>query len=169
MTIDEFLAEAKEIWPAKELNSKQIALYRAKMYRFSGNEIAKLFDYLTENSKFFPKIPDLFEAARFCQIMNKPRDYKPHSWTETSCLLCGGSGQLAVFFEQMFDPANGSRELRLQRIMQYEASEPTTHQKDWTRYYYRCSCPAGGVSTLPTGTPRWSQEQREVRQLSLGG
>ncbi len=167
MKIEDFMTEISEVWPGKGLSIKQDALYRAKLYRFSDSDISKIFEWLTENAKFFPKIPDIFEAARHCAIMDKPKDYQPHEWTPNECRLCGGSGQLAVFYEQLFDPANGKRDLRLQRIMQYQSSEATARTKDWTRYYYRCSCPRGDVPTLDKGLPRWSGEQRECLQLAL--
>lgn len=167
MTIDMFLEQCAEIWPSKELNQRQIALYQVKLSRFSDRQLSKIFEYLTENVKFFPRLPDIFEAANVC-LAKKISEHKPHTWTPTECRLCGGSGQLAVFYEQLFDPENGKRELRLQRIMQYEASEPTTRTHDeWTRYYFRCSCDAGNGSTLEKGLPRWSGEKREFLQLGL--
>jgi hypothetical protein len=160
MTIYTFLKECAELWPQKSLSLKQEEFYGAKLSQFSADEVAKLFNYLSENCKFFPKVADIFEAARKCGFTDKVKPYKPHVWEPTDCRLCGGSGQLAVFIEELINPAEGYRELHLRRVMQYQSSEPTTRtQPDWSRKYFRCLCPAGDVDTLEKGLPRWNAEK----------
>ncbi len=167
MNSEQFLDRCSMMWPAKPLNADQKVLYLDKLRRFDSQILDRVYEHLAENSKYFPKVADVFESARHCGLLEKPQEHRPHRWQPTECRLCGGSGQLAVFYEQLFDPSHEKRELRLQRIMQYESSPATARQHDWTRYYFRCSCPAGDVPTLPKGIPRWSTEQREYLQLSL--
>lgn len=167
MNIDFFLERCEELWPGKPLTLSQRSIYGAKLLQFEGRDLAKMYDYLSEHSKFFPKVADVFDAARQCAVMDRIAPSKPHEWTANDCMFCGGSGQLAVFYEQLIDPNTGDREKRLKRVMQYESSQGTMRQNDWIRYYFRCSCPRGDVSTLNKGLPVWSNEKpsviREVR------
>lgn len=168
MTIYTFLAQCSELWPGKELTAKQQVFYGEKLSQFTDIEVGKIFNWLTENSKFFPKIADIFEAARHCGFSDRPQEYHPHVWEPNDCSMCGGSGQLAVFFEQLFDLENGRRELSLKRVMQYQASEKTvTQHLDWTRYFFRCVCPRGDVKTLDKGWPKWNPMKPSRVELTL--
>ncbi len=167
MTIYTFLSQCSELWPGKELTIKQQEFYGVKLSQFSDIEVGKIFNWLTENSKFFPKIANIFESARHCGFMDRVKPYEPHEWTPNECRMCGGSGQLAVFFEQLFDPKNGKRELNLKRVMQYQASEPTLRTNDWTRYFFRCACPRGDVKTLDKGWPRWDDRKPARIEMAL--
>ncbi len=160
MTIYSFMQECKGLWTGKELTEKQLTYYDQKLQEFEPHERENIFKRLMEFSKFFPKIADIVEAAKHCGFTDKVKLYKPHVWEPTDCRLCGGSGQLAVFIDELINPAEGYRELHLRRVMQYEASEPTTRaQPDWSRKYFRCLCPAGDVDTLEKGLPRWSADK----------
>ncbi len=167
MTIYGFLKECSELWVGKELTPKQEEFYGLKLSRFSDKEIGKIFEWLTENCKFFPKIADIFEAARHCGFMDRVKEYKPHTWTPTDCRLCGGSGQLSAFYEQLFDPINAKRYLELRKVMQFESSVPTARDHEWTHYYFRCSCPAGEAPTLESGLPRWDTSKPERLEFAL--
>lgn len=167
MTIFQFLQECQDLWPGKELSNKQREFYEIKLSQFEAKEIAEIFKWLTENSKYFPKMADLFEAARHCGFMDRVKPYAPHEWVESDCRLCGGSGQLAVFYEQSFDPANGNRTLTLKRVMQYQASQGVLKTTEWTRYYYRCQCAQGEATTLEKGPPRWDSQKPSILRLDL--
>lgn len=167
MTIDDFFMRCEELWPGKGLTLNQRALYGGKLLRFDERQIGRIFDWLSENSKFFPKVADIYDAARHCSILDKPGDHRPHEWNPTDCRLCGGSGQLAVFYEQEFDPKDQSRTLMLKRVMQYESSQTTSRTTEWTRYLFRCSCPQGDASTLQKGIPRWNPDKPSILRLSL--
>jgi hypothetical protein len=158
MNIEFFLERCEMLWPsAKPLTVDQRAFYAAKLMNFEGRDLAKIFDYLSETGKFFPKIADVFDAARHCSMLDRVQPTAPHEWTPTGCRSCGGSGQLAVFFEETADPTNGHRQRSLRRVMQYEASNAVLQVNDWTRFYFRCHCPAGDVPTLHKGLPRWQE------------
>ncbi len=167
MTIYTFIRECLDLWPGKELSTKQQEFYGIKMSKFTAPQVSQIFDWLTENSKYFPRIADIFEAARHCGFTDVVKPYKPHEWEPNDCRMCGGSGMLAVFYEQLFDPKNGYRQLELRRVMQYQSSEPTMRTQPWTRYYYRCCCPLGEVSTLDRGIPQWSGERPNVLKIPL--
>lgn len=160
MSIDFFLERCEQLWPGKALTLDQRAFYGAKLMPFEGRDLARIFDYLSENSKFFPKIADVFDAARHCSMLDRVSPNMPHAWQPNGCMLCGGSGQLAVFYELLFDRAASTRELHFRRAMQYESSSPTSRtHPEWTMFYFRCSCPRGEVNTLNKGLPQWSERQ----------
>ncbi len=157
MNIDFFLERCDELWPGKALTLLQRSHYGGKLMQFEGQDLGKIFDYLTEHSKFFPKIADVFDAARQCGLLDRVKAHKPHEWHPTECRNCGGSGMLAVFFEWLFDSQKGEWIKQFRRVMQYQASNPTERTNDWTRYVFRCGCPAGEASTIEKGIPRWAE------------
>lgn len=167
MIFENFIQCCNDLWPGKELTAPQWSIYRDKMGEFSDREADKIYEWLRDNSKFFPKIADIVEAARHCGFMDRVKAYAPHEWEASECRLCGGSGQLAVFYEQTFDPANGVRILTLKRVMQYQSSGGVLKTTDWTRYYYRCQCEQGEASTLEKGLPRWSPEKPSTVKLAI--
>ena len=167
MIFENFVDRCNELWPGKELTREQITIYREKMTHFSDREIDKIYEWLRDNSKFFPKIADIVEAARHCGFQDRIKAYAPHEWEASECRLCGGSGQVAVFYEQTFDQEAGNRILTLKRVMQYQASGALVRTTDWTRYYFRCSCPSGEAPTLEKGLPQWSDKKPSVLKLAL--
>jgi hypothetical protein len=167
MTIYSFLEECKGLWPQSELTNKQREFYEIKLSQFSDKEVSSLFAWLTDHCKYFPKIADIYEAARHCGFTDRVKPYAPHKWEAAECRLCGGSGQLAVFYEQSFDPENGFRLLTLKRVMQFQASQGVIKTTDWTRYYFRCQCELGDASTLEKGLPRWDSQKPSALKLAL--
>ena len=87
-----------------------------------------------------------------------------HTWQPTLCELCHGSGQLAAFYEEFVDADRHKRELRLQKVLQYEGLKDYTPNPDWIRFYFRCSCANGELDTLPKGMPRWDAEKGQYIQ-----
>lgn len=162
MTIDGFFERCEQLWPGKSLTPDQRSLYGAKMLRFTDFEISKVFDWLSENSKFFPKVADIYESARHCGYLDRVKPYKPHTWVPNDCEMCIGSGMIAAFFEELYDPADGKRELQLRLVMQYQQSN-LAPANDWVRYLFRCSCPRGDAATIEKGFPRWDPNRWSTR------
>jgi len=167
MIFENFIQRCNDLWPGKDLTAAQWAIYRDKMDTYSDREADKIYDWLRDNSKFFPKIADIVEAAKHCGFADRVQAYAPHEWEASECRLCGGSGQLAVFYEQTFDPENANRILTLRRVMQYQSSQGVLKTTDWTRYYYRCQCEAGDAPTLEKGLPRWSSDNPTILRKEL--
>lgn len=75
------------------------------------------------------------------------------------CDMCGGNGQLAVFFEETMKDQQFKREFR--KVMPYSESQGFTGiPPKWIRFYFRCTCAAG--DRRPIGLPRWTEKVREV-------
>jgi len=167
MIFEHFIERCQDLWPGKDLSAAQWAIYRERMGQYSDREADKIYEWLRDNSKFFPKIADIVDAARECGFADRVAVYAPHQWEPSECRLCGGSGQLAVFYEQTYDPKNGIRILALKRVMQFQASQGVSRTTEWTRYYFRCSCEAGGAPTLEKGLPRWSSDNPSAMKLDV--
>lgn len=82
-----------------------------------------------------------------------------HTWQPSLCPLCHGSGQIAAFYEEFIDRDLEKRELRLQKVLQYESLKDYEPNPDWIRFYFRCSCENGELPTLPNAIPRWDEEK----------
>ncbi len=156
MNFESFVDRCNELWPGKELSREQLVIYREKLSQYEFREVGKIYEWLRDNAKFFPKIADIVEAAKHCGFSDRVQAYEPHRWHATECRLCGGSGKLGVFFEILTNRETGGILRNLKRVMQYEASEPTNRlNQDWTRFVFRCDCPAGDAKTLEMGIPKW--------------
>jgi hypothetical protein len=166
MNTSECLANLWDVFPAgKGLSPDQLSAYRAKLQRFSDAERRGIYDWLLENCKFFPKIADIYEAARAAGYLDKVTEYRPHQWTPTDCRLCGGSGLMAAFWIQEFTVGEHGKKqiLRLNEIMPYHQSTATLNANpDNVRTVYRCRCDGGNAPALGKGIPKWSADHRSV-------
>jgi hypothetical protein len=156
--------------PGKELATTQWAAYRSKCEQFDESQMARLYDAILENCKFFPKIADIYEQARNLGFMERHIEYRPHVWTPTDCQLCGGSGLVAAFWSQEFEIcADEKRQiLRLHYLYPYHQSGAYQRERthDDVRTVYRCFCPSGCVDTLDNGIPRWKENMPETMRRS---
>lgn len=147
----------EENW-RKEFSQVQIQTLVRKIDRFTEEQRDKIFDWLLENCKFAPKVPDIFDAARELNLLERQArsNVDQHEWHKTNCRLCGGEGRLQVWRRTWAE--NGYQHQSLTKIYPYAAIEAMEHKPEPGEYsfIYRCSCQAGDAATLPEKWPKWS-------------
>jgi hypothetical protein len=167
MNFDMFMDRLTDVLPpGKSLTAVQWSAYRSKLGQFNEDQLSKLHEAILENCKFFPKIADVFDQAKFLGFTERKTEYRPHTWTPTNCDLCGGSGMVAAFWSQEFEITGEEKRqiLRLHYVFPYHESGEYQRRKDHddVRAAYRCSCPCGEISTLARGIPRWRTDMPQV-------
>lgn len=146
--------------------------YRAKLSRFSPDQLSMLFDRLIETCEYFPKIAEIFSAAESLEFIG-PTDtvsFRPHTWEPSDCPFCRGEGRLAVYWRISHEDRSG-RLVEIQRLLWSSGYSDALRGlkapgKDDIRTLFRCHCPAGDAITLSRGWPKWRIDDIErVRYL----
>jgi hypothetical protein len=146
------------------LGPNQREIYAEKLRRFTNDELNAIFDKVLETTRNFPKIRDIYDAARDCGFLQTEMpQFRSHDWKESACNLCHGEGRLLVIWQLAYEE-NGWEEHRLKVIRPYSAPEIETGAHDF-RTLFRCQCSAGDASTIPAGWPKWSTVIEPVRKV----
>ncbi len=171
MTSAEFLLRCEDLFPGKPLTPSQSSVYHEKLARFDSRQLSKILAACLENCKFFPKIADIYEQAGEFGYLDVREEYKPHTWTETACAKCAGSGLMAAGYTQEFEKteAGAVQVLTLVHVGPYHKSVDWYRgNTDGVRQAFRCKCPAGEAKTLQQGLPRWPDEPNVHIRRSWG-
>jgi hypothetical protein len=149
------------------LGPMQREIYLEKLKRFSNPQLEKVFEKVLETSKRFPKIAEIYEAARECGYLQTESDiFKPHRWQPADCGLCRGEGRLAIIWHCFYEPKPTGL-LEIQELVQ---AFPYTRSFDYTlkpneyRSIFRCRCVAGDVATLSKAWPKWTKDSETRRE-----
>lgn len=145
------------------LGEKQSEIYAEKLRRFSGDQLDKIFESVLESCRNFPKISDIYNAAKELGFVTPVTDsFKPHHWEHGDCKLCRGEGRLSVTWELSFTEDRREQH-SLKQIHPY--SDQATVPPDCFTSIYRCSCAAGDRPSIPKAWPLWSKDREPVRVL----
>lgn len=149
------------------LGPMQKTIYVEKLRRFSEHELDKIFEHVIEGTKYFPKIADIYAAARECGFLQTESDkFRPHHWRETDCGLCRGEGRVAIIWHCFYE-ARDTGMLEIQELTQalpYAASFDYRFKPNEYRSIFRCRCRAGEAATLPQAWPKFSNTTETRRE-----
>ena len=152
-TVSEFLAKCELVFPGKTLTVDQSSIYRQKLSHFSPDQLGHIYEEIIETQKYFPKIADVFDAARTLGYMHPP-ERPVHTWDKTSCALCHGEGRIAVIWD--VQPVGERIIETLHKIWPYSESGSADIPTHGFRTLSRCKCLAGGAPTIPKSWQKWT-------------
>ena len=89
MTAGELVLSLERHW-GKKLEAEQRAKYFSKLGRFTPDQLDAIFDLVLEQSRYFPKIADLYEVAKDAGFLNQSREQK--TLGKRGCPTCEGTG-----------------------------------------------------------------------------
>lgn len=171
MTVTEFIRQCEattgngkiRLMPAQE------AVYVEKLRMFSGEQLSAIYDKVLELTEHFPKIKNIWDAARDLGYLQTESDiFRPHRWEESECRLCKGEGRICVIWLSTFEIRHETRveAEALSQILPYAESCDSVKYKlkpDEFRTIFRCACIAGDRDTIPKGWPKWNKNIPAVR------
>lgn len=173
MTASEFLKQCEatlgsgkvKLLPAQE------SIYFEKLRRFTSDQLLAIYDKVLETTGYFPKIKDIYEAARdLGYLQTESEHFKPHRWQETECQLCKGEGRLCITWIVTSEIIREERREvhALSRIRPYAESCNSDNfvlESGEFRSIFRCSCLAGDAAGIPKMWPKWSKSMPAVRYV----
>ena len=89
MTAGELVLSVERHW-GKTLDAEQRAKYLSKMARFAPDQLDAIFDLVLEQSRYFPKIAELYDVAKDAGFLNHSREQKTVG--KRGCPTCKGTG-----------------------------------------------------------------------------
>src|SRR6266704_6421918 len=98
MNTPDFLKKCAQAFPGKELTEDQVAIYTEKLARFDERQLNRIHAEIIETCKYFPKIADIYDAARSMGMLTVP-EQPIHHWQPTACGLCHGEGRLLIVWQ----------------------------------------------------------------------
>ena len=89
MTAGELVLSVERHW-GKKLEAEQRAKYLSRLARFTPDQLDAIFDLVLEQSRYFPKIADLYDVAKDAGFLNQSREQK--TLGKRGCPTCEGTG-----------------------------------------------------------------------------
>lgn len=167
MNSEMFLDMCKQAFGGKvDLMPAQHSVYSEKLRRFTNDERRRIYDWIVENCKFFPKVADIWEGARSLGFLTQQESGSViHKWKPTDCRPCAGSGMVAAWYGSSVLAQDGKHmhQLRLIALEPYAKSLSSESRVNHdVRYFFRCQCEAGAKPAGMTGLPRWSIDRPAI-------
>ena len=167
MNLDLFFLELANLFD-KTPKPEQVRAYRAKMGRFSSDQLIEILNRLLEECKTFPKFSDIYKAAQELGFMQtESASFTPHRWQPTDCRMCRGEGRICVVWLITVEIRNDERKEAhaLTKIVPYTQSCDSagmTLGPGEYRTLFRCACMSGDAVSLPKSWPKWSKSKPGV-------
>lgn len=169
MTTDAFIDICEKSFSEARLRlgPMQREIYNEKLKRFDVMQLDKIFEKVLETVKRFPKIAEIYDAARDCGYLQTESDkFKPHRWQSTTCGKCRGEGRIAIIWH-CFREVQGDRLKEIEELTQvFPYSESFTYRFKPNEYrsIFRCQCAAGDAPTLARAWPKWTIHSETRRE-----
>lgn len=151
-----------------KLGPSQHAIYEEKLTTFTAEQLDKIFEKVLEICKRFPKIAEIYDAARELNYLQTEFDkFRPHHWKPSDCPLCRGEGRLAIVWYVTIEQRDTGRleVSELKEILPYSNAGLYKFKPKEYIAIHRCKCPAGDSETIPKIWPKWTQMSEPRREV----
>jgi hypothetical protein len=153
-----------------KLGPSQRSIYEEKLKAFTEQDLDRIFEKVLEITRSFPKIKDIYDAARELGLLNVEHyNTVKHQWQESECGFCRGEGRICIIWGcRMEERKTGICEVReLTQVFPYSKSFSYHLKPNEYRSIFRCQCAAGDVDTLPKSWPKWTKDSNPRREVWL--
>lgn len=154
-----------------KLGPSQRSIYEEKLRSFTDQDLDRIFEKVLELTRSFPKIKDIYDAARELGMLGAERvsNSPKHHWQVTDCGFCRGEGRIAIIWVcKVEERQTGICEIRqLAEVFPYSKSFDYQFKPNEYRSIFRCQCSAGDMETLPKSWPKWTKDSNPRREVWL--